>query len=324
MDLRQLIRIWFKVSLWFVLASLILFWNVRPVNFAVQPKYDFVPVKKVGKKSLSNKRVVKFTTKSQQARKINPIQKRQFLLRLVLGALKNKHFSALDLNTYSKLCNYYSNWCNIIEIDDFDYQNKVYYTALTIYLLEFVDKYLPALKENLDYIKIQPEKNWRRGYAGHHSIIMNVKKNMSYKQFFEVLTHEMGHVVDLWVLNGDSWFKSKKFTEFWKVVFAKNDPSLEFYKLCWQSEKIKKPDVYISDFVSWYGMTDPFEDFAETFNMYLNHNWVFQQMSSESNILRQKYNFMAKLFNWNYIRADKNFDYKIGFRPWDSTTFISE
>jgi hypothetical protein len=44
-------------------------------------------------------------------------------------------------------------------------------------------------------------------------------------------------------------------------------------------------------------------------------------MATESNILRQKYNFMAKLFKWNYIRADKKFDYRADFRPWDSTLF---
>jgi hypothetical protein len=137
---------------------LILFWNTKPVNFSVQPKYDFVPVKKIVS-SLPEKKINKNAEPTKQIKKINPIQKRQFLLRLVLLAFKDKHFAALNVNTYSKLCSYYSNWCKIIEVDDFDYQKKVYYTALTIYLLEFVDKYLPGLKANLDYIKIQPEKN---------------------------------------------------------------------------------------------------------------------------------------------------------------------
>ena len=58
-------------------------------------------------------------------------------------------------------------------------------------------------------------------------------------------------------------------------------------------------------------MTDTFEDFAESFNMYLNHNWVFQQMAQETNVLRQKYNFIAALFKGHYINSDKTFEYKI-------------
>jgi len=68
-------------------------------------------------------------------------------------------------------------------------------------------------------------------------------------------------------------------------------------------------------------MTNTFEDFAECFNMYLNHNWVFRQMATESNILRKKYNFLAKYFKGKYIYSDKNFIYKQNFRPWDSTKF---
>ena len=312
MSLRQLLRIQIKILLWFIIATIVIFWNVKPVNLAVQPKYDLVVKKKVSKPP-------KTKIISSSVKKSHPEEKRKFLLKLVLWAFKNKHFSSLDPQTYNKLCKYYSNWCNIIEIDEFSYQDKVYYTALTIYLLEFVNKYLSDLQNTLDYIKIQPEKVGRRGYAGHHSIVLNVKEGMDYKQFFEVLTHELGHVVDLWVLTWDWWFKSKKFTEFWKPSFYKNDPSLKFYKLSWLSEKIKKPDAFLEDFVSGYGMTDTFEDFAESFNMYLNHNWVFQQMAQESNILRQKYNFIATLFKGHYINSDKTFDYKIWFRPWDST-----
>jgi len=42
-------------------------------------------------------------------------------------------------------------------------------------------------------------------------------------------------------------------------------------------------------------MTNVFEDFAETFNMYINHNYVFKQMAKESNVLQKKYNFLNKI-----------------------------
>ena len=142
---------------------------------------------------------------------------------------------------------------------------------------------------------------------------------LDYEQFFEVLTHELGHIVDLGVLVGDSFLKSSNFTEFGHKSFSIDDPSLKFYKLSWLSEKVKKPDAFIEDFVSGYWMTDPFEDFAESFNTYLNHNFIFRQMATESNILRQKYNFIAKLFKWNYINSGKWFHYTSWYRSWDST-----
>jgi len=66
-------------------------------------------------------------------------------------------------------------------------------------------------------------------------------------------------------------------------------------------------------------MTNTFEDFAETFNMYVNHNYVFKQMAKESNILQKKYNFLNKVLKGKYLRSDKNFNYKYSYRPWDST-----
>lgn len=325
MKITQLIRIEIKILLGFLLAVGILFWDIKEVNYSVQPRYDLIPI--IAKNIKTEKKLQKIENKNVKTEKeiihktsVSSAEKRKFLLKLVISALKEKHSSAISPSDYEKLCNYYD-WCEIIELGDFSYVDKVYYTALTIHLLEFVNKYFPKLKETLYYIKIRKDKNWRRWYAGHHSIIILVKENMSYKQFFEVLTHELWHVIDLGVLKWDGWFKSKEYTEFWRVVFYKNDPSLDFYKLSWLWEKIKKPDAYVSDFVSWYWMTNTFEDFAECFNMYLNHNWVFRQMATESNVLRKKYNFLAKYFKWNYIHSDKNFPYKQNFRPWDSTKF---
>ena len=318
-ELSILLRIFFKISFWFLAIIAIFFLRVEEVNLPEQPLTD--------KKTLvvpNNIKVNKpkklYTTKLKQV-EVPSWKKKQYLVKIIKSSLQEKHFSAMDSGAYKKVCEYYSAWCEKIDIsDEFTYQQKVYYLALSIYLFDFVNHFVD-LKDNLYYVKIQPEKVGRRWYAWHHSIIMNVKKTMSYEQFFEVLTHETGHIVDLWVLVWHGFFKNKKFTEYWKPAFYDNDPSLKFYSLCWKSEKVKKPDIYISDFVSWYGMTDPFEDFAESFNMYLNHNYVFRQMVTESNILRQKYNFLAKLFKWRYIHSDKNYAYKIGFRPRDSTSF---
>ena len=76
-------------------------------------------------------------------------------------------------------------------------------------------------------------------------------------------------------------------------------------------------------FVGGYALSDPFEDFAESFNMYLNHHHVFALLTTSDSSLRQKYVFMEKLFQREYIKADfattamvKN---NLETRPWDTT-----
>jgi len=43
-------------------------------------------------------------------------------------------------------------------------------------------------------------------------------------------------------------------------------------------------------------MEDPFEDLAETFNMYINHYDLFVRMTSTSDILKKKFSFVERLF----------------------------
>jgi hypothetical protein len=43
-------------------------------------------------------------------------------------------------------------------------------------------------------------------------------------------------------------------------------------------------------------MSDPFEDFAECHNMYLNHNDIFKAWAQKNEIMKQKYNFLANLY----------------------------
>jgi hypothetical protein len=43
-------------------------------------------------------------------------------------------------------------------------------------------------------------------------------------------------------------------------------------------------------------MYDPFEDFAECFNTYLNHNSFFKQIAKKNSSLEKKYNFIADFF----------------------------
>nr|MBR6099979.1 hypothetical protein [bacterium] len=66
-------------------------------------------------------------------------------------------------------------------------------------------------------------------------------------------------------------------------------------------------------------MSNPFEDFAECHNLYLNNRKLFRSMAAESSILKNKFNFFANLFD-NEILWDYNSQHLyVGWRPWDTT-----
>lgn len=51
-------------------------------------------------------------------------------------------------------------------------------------------------------------------------------------------------------------------------------------------------------------MNDPFEDFAESMNMYLNHYNVFAVLANSNSELKKKFTFMQELFHKKYLKAD--------------------
>ena len=327
-DLKNIIRIFWKIIFSWLVVIFVFFLNILNVNLPEQTtdrpfqadkiiqdkwikKIIFSKIEK--KQTLNEKKIVK--------KEVTEKEKYEFVLNILKQASLKVHWSSPNKDFFDKLCSYYKTYCNIIDISktDFNYQEKTYYVWITIYLLHFVDGIFPDVTNKLYYIKIQKSKTWRRWYAWHYSIVMNVKNNMNYNDFYEVLTHELGHIVDLWILEWTSKKKTSVFKEYGRENFAIDDPSLNFYKLSFLSEKVKKPSIYAKDFVGWYAMTNTFEDFAETFNMYVNHNYVFKQMAKESNILQKKYNFLNKVLKGKYLRSDKNFNYKYSYRPWDST-----
>ncbi len=51
-------------------------------------------------------------------------------------------------------------------------------------------------------------------------------------------------------------------------------------------------------------MSDPFEDLAECFNLYINHNIFFKEIAKKDNILKKKYNFIASIFDGKYMSSN--------------------
>lgn len=75
-------------------------------------------------------------------------------------------------------------------------------------------------------------------------------------------------------------------------------------------------------------MTNPYEDFAESFNMYIRHQDVFRTMMITSETLQKKYYIMDRLLGGVYKDSDQK---NIGIvnknpkrRPWDSTRMSLE
>ena len=93
-----------------------------------------------------------------------------------------------------------------------------------------------------------------------------------------------------------------RYTEFNQPAFAVDDPSLDFYKLSRQDERTRRPESSYRDFVSGYGLTDPFEDWAETLNMYLRHYDILKLLARDSSILTQKMEILTQLFGRQYLQ----------------------
>ena len=136
----------------------------------------------------------------------------------------------------------------------------------------------------------------RRGLGGGSTIILRCQ-NVTDQELVAVLVHELGHIKDTGLMKGDFWSGESEFKDGEKAIYE-NDPSLEFYRIGFESEKKVKEGISAEDFVTGYTMTDPFEDFAETYNFYVLHGKQFKKMTETNELLYQKYQFMKdKVFD---------------------------
>lgn len=234
-----------------------------------------------------------------------------------------EHWSS---SVFSKLCKEYNGTCKKISWNwNFSDEDKAIKFTYVVYLLQILDK---NIKRWADYpsktlvaMLINETKWTRRWSANRDTITINVWWMKYDNEFFQVISHEFGHIVDLWVLQWISTKKSQNFTEFEKEVFAIDDPSIEYYKYSRSSEKIRKNWMTKEDFCSSYWMSDPFEDFAECHNLYLNHHDYFHYIALTNNTVKNKYNFFSNLYWWKYVNNSevKYENRENSYRVWDTT-----
>jgi hypothetical protein len=132
----------------------------------------------------------------------------------------------------------------------------------------------------------------RRGLGGGSTIILRCQ-NVTEQEMVSVLVHELGHIKDTGVMQGNFWAGESEFRDGKSSIFE-NDLSLEFYRISFENDQELKADSTDLDFVSGYAKTDPFEDFAETYNYYLLHGDNFRQLARNNEVLEKKYNFMKE------------------------------
>ena len=197
------------------------------------------------------------------------------------------------LNTYTILCQSLSYSCNQIQLQFSDLNHKEYYYSLLslLTLLDIQNKLIVSGQLETSLI-IKQDNQKKRGYATKKAIVINTK-DLSDREFFEVMVHEIWHTIDLWILQWSNQDLDTKFTEFWEPSFAQDDPSFTFYALSRESEGIKKPLSNITDFCSIYGSINPVEDFSECFNLYINHHDYFVSLTTKNKILEKKYSLLS-------------------------------
>lgn len=155
-----------------------------------------------------------------------------------------------------------------------------------------------------------------RGLGGQQMVIL--KAGMDSREFVGVLVHEVGHNVDLVALSAADTEKPSVFKDGDEPVYT-GDPSLDFYRISWQTEITRKKTADNLDFVSGYAMTDPFEDFAETYAYFVLHGRDFKAKVAGSAALFAKWRFMK-------YRVFAGVEFDTGnaladplVRPWDVT-----
>ena len=232
-----------------------------------------------------------------------------------------------DKTKFWAICNSNPLLCNEVDFQwTYTAKEKYLYLASIFKVGNFINDSLTTqqkLEDSLHTIAVNKDTGARRWYATHTTVLLNLGSLANQQEFLELISHELGHILDLWVLEGTDTTKNKTYTEFGQAVFGMNDVSLGFYAISRDNETIRKAESSKKDFCSWYGMSDPFEDFAECFNMYTHHNAMFKQIARNNSTLKKKYNLIAGLFDGQYITDNKAdlllVKRDITRRPWDTT-----
>lgn len=111
------------------------------------------------------------------------------------------------------------------------------------------------------------------------------------EEIISVFIHEMGHLVDLSLLEPREQIQLSGFWNGTDPIYE-TDPSLLFYRLSWLDSTTVRSESHTDDFVTGYAQENPFEDFAESSIFYVLHGEKFRYLMTKSPILQAKYDFL--------------------------------
>jgi len=145
-----------------------------------------------------------------------------------------------------------------------------------------------------------------RGQMSNESITLSGRiKTLS--EMSKVLVHELGHMVDIYYLRSRG---------------TQSDPSKIFYTISWTEPTVLRSGITSNSFVSGYALTNQYEDFAETFAMYVFHNTTLADRAQKSPALQQKYDFLRDVVFWEYFIGTNYEQNPIPSSLWDVTKIV--
>lgn len=163
----------------------------------------------------------------------------------------------------------------------------------------------------------------RRGLGGGSTVVLRCQ-NVTDEELVAVLIHEMGHITDTGVITGSSIGGKSAFMDGKNPVYN-NDSSLIFYSISWLNQSEHKQSYSALDFVSGYAMTDPFEDFAESYAYYVLHGDEFRVLAENNKALAKKYAFLKEyVFHDTEYENGYTKDLRVTHRFYDVTVLPFE
>lgn len=154
----------------------------------------------------------------------------------------------------------------------------------------------------------------RRGYAGKSTVMVDGTA----KEFQAVLLHEMSHFWELSdCLSGTNGSPLSPFTDAGET-FPLDDPSVDFYRICWTQSSVRNSTCREADFFSGYAASDNFEDLAESVAYVLLQPESAKARALTNPVLQQKYDWVMKHFPKTQIATGTpHWDGQTV--PWDAT-----
>lgn len=169
---------------------------------------------------------------------------------------------------------------------------------------------------SLSYVTLVWQSGVRRGLGGDGGIRLRCN-DVGDDELVSVFVHEIGHIVDTGLLSGRAGSAEESaYTDPREAVFD-DDPSVDFYRISWRDHVRRMDGSSSLDFVTGYAMTDPFEDFAESYNFYVLHGSQFRYMAKYNARLAQKYAYLKdRVFDgreytnnpYKLSRSSRNYD----------------